>query len=256
MPDSIDEFRGHPGSPSLRQTSAPRVFFDEPVDLQAKGSDAVVRGRALNLSVGGIYVCSNVSLPEGCHVDLAFALPGAGLIQAEATVLRTIAPEDEREPAGMALAFSAIDPAAASLVEHYVALQLGPRRGEPVRLLLGELSFPIAARTAASFEGFLSVDAELPFLRLGSPVVLQRPDAAAGQGTIRWVSIHVVPETGVPRINIGIELDTRPGAADADDERSDYDEELDPVCSVEFSEHSHTLDRTVRAQRRQQSAAS
>lgn len=255
MPDAMDDSQGT-ATPALRQPSAPRVFFDEPVDLQAKGSDAVVRGRALNLSTGGIYVCSTVSLPEGCGVDLAFALPGAGLIQAEATVLRTIAPDDEREPAGMALAFSSLDPAAASLIEHFVASRLGPQRGEPVRLLLGQLSFPIAAQTAASFEGFLSVDAELPFLRLGSPVVLQHPDNAGGRGTIRWVSIHVVPESGVPRINIGIELDTRPGDADAEVALADYDEELDPVCSVEFSEHSHTLDRAVRAQRRQQSAAS
>ncbi len=239
---------------TIRRTSAPRVFFDEPVELQARGNDAVIRGRALNLSTGGIYVCSTIALPEGCEVELVFALPGGGMIQAGAVVLRTVSPEDEREPAGMALAFSALEAATASLLEHFVASRLGPPRGEPVRLLLGELSFPIAARTAASFEGFISVDAELPFLRLGSPVQLQHGgEEGTGAGAIRWVSIHVVPETGVPRINIGIELDdgTRPGR-----DESAYDEEHDPVCSVEFSEHSHTLDRAVRDQRRREAAAS
>jgi hypothetical protein len=237
---------------TIRKNSSPRVYFDEPVELQVKGSDAVIRGRALNLSVGGIYVCSTIALPERCRVELVFALPGGGLIQAEAHVLRVVADEeDEREPAGMALDFCAIEPQAAKLLEHFVASRLQPAQGEPVRLLLGDLSFPIAARTQACFEGFLSVDAELPFLRLNSPVTLARPGSEEhGTGSIRWVSIHVVPETGIPRINIGIELEAQPRP-----DASAYDEEYDPVCSVEFSEHSHSLDQTVRAQRRQQSAA-
>jgi len=237
---------------TIRKNSSPRVFFDEPVEIQAKGSEAVIRGRALNLSVGGIYVCSTIALPERSEVALVFALPGGGLIQAEASVLRVVASENESEPTGMALGFSLIDPAAARVIEGFVASRLQPARGEPVRLLLGDLSFPIAARTQASFEGFLSVDAELPFLRLGSSVALQAQEAVGeGAGSIRWVSIHVDPESGVPRINIGIELETRPRA-----DASAYDEELDPVCSVEFTEHSQGLDRPVRAQRRQQSATS
>jgi len=241
----------------IRKNSSPRVFFDEPVELQAIGSEAVIRGRALNLSAGGIYLCSTVTLPEQCRVALAFALPGGGLIQAEAKVLRVVLPDDEREPTGMALGFCAIDPESSRLIDCFIATRLQPASGEPVRLLLGELAFPIAARTATSFEGFLSVDAELPFLRLGSSVVLQKQgEAEPGAGSIRWVSIHVVPETGIPRINIGIELDetTRPEGAACP--APAYDEELDPVCSVEFTEHSHSVDRELRAQRRQTVASS
>mgnify|MGYP006863159056 CR=1 FL=1 len=45
---------------------------------------------------GGIYVCSTIALPERCRVDLAFALPGTGLIQAEATVTLAPSAEDAR----------------------------------------------------------------------------------------------------------------------------------------------------------------
>jgi uncharacterized protein (TIGR02266 family) len=226
----------------LRKSTAPRVFFDEPVELTVKGSESALRGRALNLSTGGIFICTDVGLPEGCRVEVRFGVPGGGGVCVEATVLRSIALESESEPTGLALRFDSAAPEDRTLIESFVEQRLQPGAGEPVRLQLGELGYAITARACASFGNFVSVDADLGFLRLGSPVLLQSAESGAeSTGAIRWVSIHVPPETGVPRINIGIELGAGP-------DPGAFDEELDPVCSAEFSEHSLAFDREVRAQ--------
>jgi len=247
----------------IRKEAAPRVFFDEPVTLTVLGEggegDEVLEGRALNLSTGGLYVCTPQVLPPDTRVALRFGLPGGeGLVAAEATVVRGVQPQDPREPPGMALRFEAYAPGAAELVAQFVERRLQPAVGAPVRMQLGDLQVPITVRTQQSFGNFLSVDAELPFLRLGSPVNLQLPeDGQQGAGAIRWVSIHVSPETGIPHLNIGIELSAPPAAGLAVDHRAagaaaeeDAEEEADPVCSAEFVEHARTVDRTLRAQRR------
>ena len=230
---------------TLRQNTAPRIFFDEPVAMVMQGSDVILRARALNLSSGGIYLCSREPLTEGSVAELLFYLPDGQPIRASATVIRTVRPEVPSDPTGMALRFDALEPECAQLLELFVARRLEPATGEPIRLRLGDVAFPITARTQAYFGNFVSVEAELPFLRLGSPVTVEAltEGQEGGAGAIRWVSVHVPPDSGIPRLNIGIELsslesDLRP------------EEEADPVCSLEFVLHSQSMDQKIRADRR------
>jgi hypothetical protein len=234
----------------IRHETVPRIFFDEPVALFAPGSCAAQHGRALNLSTGGMYVCCEQPLAERTIVRVQVVLPAFGQLEAEAVVVRVVHPEDQLEPAGMALCFMPLAEEDAERLAAFIEGRLRPPAGEPVRLQLGELDFPISARTGASWGNLLSVDAELPFLRLGTGVRLELPagwEAATGAGSIRWVSIHVPPDTGVPRLNIGIELAAPPADLSVD-------EEADPVCSARFAEHSRTLDHTIRSERRASSA--
>jgi hypothetical protein len=241
---------GESMSEVIRHETSPRIFFDEPVAILTPGSELPRHGRALNLSAGGLYVCCEELLPEASVVRLTFTLPGSGPITAEASVVRSVCPEDALEPCGMALRFTTLEPDSATVLAQFIDGRLQPPPGEAVRLLVGELDFPIVAHTQGTWDNVVSVDAELPFLRLGSPVKMQLPagwETALGEGSIRWVSIHVPPSTGVPRLNIGIAMQPPPGGVAVDDD-------VDPVCNHGFADHSRELDHAVRAERRQAAA--
>jgi uncharacterized protein (TIGR02266 family) len=232
----------------IRQQMEPRVFFDQPVLFQAGGSPH--EGRALNLSRSGMFVSSDQVFDRGTSLTLAFSLPDTQTISAKASVVRRMEMDTPTERAGMALRFDELEPLSAARIGRFVSDRTRPASGETVRLKLGDLGYPINARTHSAWENVLSVDAELPFLRLGSSVSL--PQAQGFNGNIRWVSIHVAPEDGVPRINIGIEMDQlREMDAELFDPESLFgDDDSDPVCTSEFADHAHRLDRQMRASRR------
>ena len=112
---------------------------------------------------------------------------------------------------------------------------------------MGVLGFPIRAQVHSAWQNVLSVDAELPFFCLGSPVlVLMEDEHELLHGNIRWVSVYVLSDSGVLCINIGIEMD---GDSADDDVLDGWDDELDPVCTPQFVEHSHALDLHLRQRR-------
>jgi len=144
----------------------------------------------------------------------------------------------------MALRFESVGTDQAQRIDRFVKSRMQPCAGEPIRMELGELGVPIKARTQSYWRGYLSVDAELPFLRLGSKVSLQLPGRPqTDQGAIRWVSVDVPADTGVPQLNIGVEIAEQP-------ERITLEEETDPVCNSEFARDSARLDQEVRSRRR------
>ncbi len=222
----------------------PRIFFDEPISISTSNGQDPLIGRALNLSRGGVYVCTPTLLPESQSVQLQFRLPDGDPVTVNATVLRRVCPEDNCEPAGMALRFDSMEPDYAQRIDRFISNRMHPCTGESIRLELGEFGVPIKARTQSYWRGYLAVDAELPFLRLGSDVSLQLPGGMqTEQGAIRWVSIDVPPDTGIPRLNIGIELAEKT-------EKILLEEETDPVCNSEFAQDSAQLDQEVRSRRR------
>jgi hypothetical protein len=273
----------------IRKMAVPRIFFDEPVTIFLEGREQPLLGRALNISTGGIFIRAMEILPEARIVKLQFALPDGEPITAQASVLRSISSPHEAEPAGMAMRFESLEPGYAERIDQFIFERLQPGTGQTVRLLLGDLGLAIKAKTQASWSNFLCVDAELPFLRLGSEVQIQLPEETAvdRRGSIRWVSVQVPPQTGIPRLNIGIDLSSlsslkqqqsdgsneegekkneseetndpegERGEAIRDDGAAFFDEEhdTDPVCNCEFSEHSASLDKKARAELRAASSA-
>lgn len=238
----------------VRDEQLPRIYFDEPVAIFVPGQQEPLEGRALNLSEGGIFV-RGALLPEGTtSVNVRFCLPDdpGHAIEAEARTVRRVDPRRPEEPPGLALCFEAMDEESATSLRRFIDERLRPAAGEAVRLQLGELGFPIRAQAHSSWANILAVDAELPFLRLGSPVHLTCGDGE-GQGSIRWVSVHVVPETGVPRINIGIDVEPPTSTREVE---GDWADEGDPVCTVEFVAHSLEADRVARSRRRASLAGS
>lgn len=238
----------------IRHQAEPRIFFDQPVAIYVADRDRPLHGRALNLSRGGLFVRLDTLLPRTTPVAILFELPDGQLVDAEATVVRLVRPESASEPTGMALCFGQLDPAVEERIEQFIMGRTRPAGGKVVRLHLDGLGYPIKARTHSSWQNMLSVDAELPFLQLGSPVSLPQSDGS--NGNIRWVSVHIPPESGVPRINIGIEMADGLEAEDTIDldylddlNELDYLDDLDdsdPVYTDEFAAHSEELDHTLR----------
>jgi uncharacterized protein (TIGR02266 family) len=227
----------------LRDDFAPRIFFDQEVTVSTADSEFVCR--AHNLSSGGLFIRAAELLPADTRVSLSFCLPDGQPVFAGARVVRCVT-QDSCEPRGMALQFEQVEPPNLEHLEQFIASRMLPAAGERVRLSIDGIPVPISARTQGSWESIIAVDAELPFLRLGG--VVQLAGDAAVQGCIRWVSVHVTPEDGVPRLNIGIDVSS------AEQICHEVDEDADPVCTVDFAEHAEQTDRRVRDSRRPKSA--
>lgn len=234
----------------FRHDLAPRIFFDEPIELRQVLDDnnaSTLSGRALNLSIGGMYVRAYVALPEAARVEVRFLLPTGVVVHAEATVLRST-PGAQNEACGIALRFDGIEREAAYELDQFIEDRLKPANGQTVRLQLGKTR--VRARAQASWGNVISVDAELPFLKLGSLVDVHPSDQVApGAGEIRWVAVHVCPDSGVPRLNIGIELEEREVTL------PEYDELADPIYTREFAEHARLRDRQMRDARKRGASA-
>lgn len=213
----------------LRNESSARVHFAEPVALR-RSDGASVEGVALNLSCGGIFVCSKSNFDLYQHVRVRFDLPGGGPIDAQASIVRCgIEPN---EPRGVALRFDDMSEDCGERLQHFVSARLEPAAGQQVRLELTDIGSVVAAKAHSSWDNMLSVDAELPFLRLGSEVQVQTPQGSRHwPGSVRWVAVHIDTHSGVPRLNIGIELGVRERAPDPSDER------YDPVLTDDFARH-------------------
>lgn len=224
-----------------RDVLAPRIFFDGKVLLEREGEPDAA-GRAYNISLRGVFVRMEEPLPLDVALTAHFALPDGQAVVAEATVVR-VCDGQSLEPRGIALRFDRLLEDGASRLQAFVEESQRPARGETLRLVFEQLGTPVSVRAHADWDDVVAVDAELPFLQLGSGVQLTQDGATAPRsGAIRWVSIHVDPDTGIPRLNVGIEI--------VDDEPvGEVDEEHDPVLSDDYAQHSQARDRELRQAR-------
>lgn len=215
----------------LRNDLDPRVFFNESIELTLDDG-TFIHGPAINLSCGGVFVISDVVLKPEETIRFRFALPNEELVTGTARVVRTVDKQILHEHSGIALCFISFDGHSETTLRHFVETQLKPKQGAPIKLKLSDLHLPITAHAQSLWGDIVSVDAELPFLRLGAFARIQtkgddtpNSDASgtAAQGVIRWVAIHVDPESGIPKLNIGIEEHAELSAPVL------VEEELDPV---------------------------
>lgn len=225
-----------------RDVLAPRIFFDGEVLLERDG-ERIASGRAHNISMRGVFVRMPEPLAVESVVRAHVALPDGHDIVADATVVR-VCGEESLEPTGIALRFDQLLDEGAGLLQAFVEESQRPARGETLRVSFDQLAAPVVVRAHADWDDVVAVDAELPFLQLGSHVQIAKDTNAAPRGgAIRWVSIHVCPDTGIPRLNVGIEID-------ADEDVEEIDEEFDPVLSGEYARHAEQHDRQLREARK------
>ncbi len=133
-----------------RQDPTPRIPLKAPVTVVTGddgGPPQTLQMR--NVGPGGLFVDCDRPLPEGEQVHVSFALPGGQHINAPARVIRAV--RGGHDPAGMALRFEGLEPAAAEsldlLMDGVERLGARPRRVEPEE----ELTDPVLSQEFVNF---------------------------------------------------------------------------------------------------------
>ncbi|HEY2743343.1 MAG TPA: PilZ domain-containing protein [Polyangia bacterium] len=179
----------------MRSVNAPRVAHDATVEIGQGG-----KARAINLSTGGILIAAEDPLDLGAAVHLKVNLKdGASPLDVDAEVLR-------RADGGMALRFVDLDDVAkrriSRLVQKREPTQFGKR---DVRIHLPSLAAPLRASARDLTERGVMIEAELPWLRLGSQVTTELSADRACDGKVQWIGLDVT-RSGSARLRIFVDL--------------------------------------------------
>lgn len=179
----------------MRSVNAPRVAHDATVEF-GEGH----RARAVNLSTGGIFITADEPLDPGAQVHLKVNLrDGASPLDVDAQVLR-------RADGGMALQFVELDDVAKRRIQRLVQKREPTQFGKrDVRIHLPSLSAPLRASARDLTERGVMIEAELPWLRLGSQVTTELSSDRACDGRVQWIGLDVT-RSGSARLRIFVDL--------------------------------------------------
>ena len=179
----------------MRSINAPRVAHDATVEI-GEGH----RARAINLSTGGIFIAAEEPLDLGDQVHLKVNLrDGAAPLDVEAQVLR-------RADGGMALRFVELDDVGKRRIQRLVQKREPTQFGKrDVRIHLPSLSAPLRASARDLTERGVMIEAELPWLRLGSQVTTELSADRACDGRVQWIGLDVT-RSGSARLRIFVDL--------------------------------------------------
>src|SRR5262252_9025920 len=198
----------------MRSTEAPRVQLDTTVRMQTGELGAAFEARSVNLSVGGVYVESERVLDPGAQVEMKVNLhDGGSPLEARGEVV-WVKSQDESAKAGMALRFLALDEMSARRIARLVASRVREPTGmlkRKVRIKLAGLPAPLRAVARDLSEQGVMLEAELPWLKLGSAVTTEVTQGRERVGRLKWVGIDVAP-SGAARLRISVDF-TADGAA-------------------------------------------
>ncbi|HEX6835240.1 MAG TPA: PilZ domain-containing protein [Polyangia bacterium] len=158
------------------------------------------RARAVNLSTGGIFVAADEPLDPGAQVHLKVNLrDGASPLDVEAQVLR-------QADGGVALRFIELDDVGKRRIQRLVQKREPTQFGKrDVRIHLPSLSAPLRASARDLTERGVMIEAELPWLRLGSQVTTELSADRACDGRVQWIGLDVT-RSGSARLRIFVDL--------------------------------------------------
>jgi hypothetical protein len=183
----------------MRSVNAPRVAHDATVEI-GDGH----RARAVNLSTGGIFIAADEPLDPGAQVHLKVNLrDGASPLDVEAQVLR-------RADGGMALRFVELDDVAKRRIQRLVQKREPTQFGKrDVRIHLPSLTAPLRASARDLTERGVMIEAELPWLRLGSQVTTELSADRACDGRVQWIGLDVT-RSGSARVPFFVDITEEP----------------------------------------------
>ncbi|MCZ7682550.1 MAG: PilZ domain-containing protein [Sandaracinaceae bacterium] len=197
-----------------RAPSGPRIPLDVLVQLTHEDFEEPFDADGVDVSSGGLALRADY-LPEvGDRLRCRFDCPPEGLeLEVDGEVVWAHDAGERRGEFG--LRFAELDlgaeEALSRLVEH---LGGAPRAGGRARLHLEAVATPIDAEILDRDERSLTVEQELPFLRLGMRVSVEGAGPAHG----RLASVDLRVEDGVPRLLLVVrderaEVEPEPAAA-------------------------------------------
>ena len=190
----------------MRSTTAPRIAHDASVTVEGEAQEPFA-ARAVNLSVGGMFVESATLLEPGAQVALKVELrDGGAAVDAQGEVVWVR--DGDGEAPGMALRFVGLDETSTRRIGRVVAAG----RREPsalfkrdVRIRLASLPAPLRAVARDQSEEGLILEAELPWLKLGSEISAELGPGQTRTGRVRWVGLDLT-RAGAARLRILVDL--------------------------------------------------
>lgn len=202
-------------STERRAPDGPRIPLDVLVRLSHEDFDEAFDADGVDVSAGGLALRADY-LPEvGDRLRCRFDCPPDGSeIEVDGEVVWA---HDAGERCGeFGLRFTMLDDGVEQALGTLLA-QVGPPRHErpTLRLHLESVATPIDAEIVARRPGSITVEQELPFLRLGMGVVVEGTGPAHG----RLAAVGLRVEHGVPRLVLSVE-DALASAAEASGEES------------------------------------
>jgi uncharacterized protein (TIGR02266 family) len=177
--------------------------------METGSPGATFEARSVNLSVGGVYVESERTLDPGVQVEMKVNLgDGGSPLQARGEVV-WVQPRGEDTRAGMAVRFLGLDEMSSRRIARLVAAKVAESTEPPkrkVRIKLDGLPAPLRAVARDLSEQGVTLEAELPWLKLGSTVTTEVAPGRTRTGRLRWVGIDVAPG-GAARLRISVDFE-------------------------------------------------
>lgn len=220
-----------PGS-ERRAHDAPRIPLDLWIRLSHEDFEEPFNADGVDLSTGGLALRADY-LPEigdrlRCRFDCP---PGEGAIEVDGEVVWA---HDAGERSGQfGLRFAELAEEAEESLRQLVEHLGGGETRSTARLHLDGVATPIEAEIAARDHEWLTVEQELPFLRLGMGVAVE---GAHGPPRGRLASVDLRLSEGVPRLVLGVEYLTD-GTEDLGPSTIDEDSEITTRSSAQEAIH-------------------
>ena len=179
----------------MRSVDAPRVAHDATVQF---GSGR--RARSVNLSTGGILMSAEAPLELGEQIRMKVNLrDGAEPVEVEGEVVRHA---DE----GMAVRFLGLGDPDRQRIQRLVQKREPTLFGRrDVRIHLPALNAPLRASARDLSDRGVMIEAELPWLKLGSQVTTELSPERACEGRVQWIGLDVT-RGGAARLRIFVDL--------------------------------------------------
>jgi hypothetical protein len=159
-----------------------------------------LRARSVNLSTSGIFVSSEEKLEKGEKVRLKVNMnDGAMPLDVGCEVVRTA--ND-----GMALRFVDLDDMSKQRIQRLIHKREPTGVGKrDVRIHLPSLSAPLRASARELNDTGVMIEADLPWLRLGSPVTAELSPERACDGHVSWIGLDVT-RAGSARLRMFVDF--------------------------------------------------
>jgi hypothetical protein len=179
----------------MRSVDSPRVLHDATVEL---GSGS--RARSVNLSTTGILVSSQEKLEKGEKLRLKVNLhDGAIPLEVGCEVVRAAGD-------GVGLRFTDLDDLSRQRIQRLVQKREPTSVGKrDVRIHLPSLSTPLRASAREINDAGVMIEADLPWLRLGSAVTAELSPERACDGHVSWIGLDVT-RRGEARLRIFVDF--------------------------------------------------
>ncbi|HVZ88698.1 MAG TPA: PilZ domain-containing protein [Polyangia bacterium] len=184
---------------------SPRIPYDEAICLARVDGKGRLYGRGLDLSASGLSVLCAEACPIGTEIRCNLLLPH-GPRAVAGKIVRVTSTAGGFE---LALAFDALTPATAAILERLIAAR--SQQAMPAKLRIDGIDHPLRCEAHVD-DQVVRLTATLPFLRLdrGVDVVLGEQGAIAAAGTIRKIAVDPSTSDGVPRLALDVALDDGP----------------------------------------------